>query len=630
MLRISEFILNFVLNSAWQVTAIFLVAAGAAWLLRNGPARYRHTLWVITLFAALVVPLLTTTRVVPEWISSFGGVTSASNPPNIEDIRRVLRQDSSEINFPVDHISRSRRNATVITTWRSVWYLAFGYVILILMRALRLARFWRHKEKLRHSASSTGVTLEIEAAAQRCRELLDVAEVPVKLSVRAPVPYTIGTLRPLIVLPEAFSSTVGESKLLSVIGHEMAHVARRDFLTNLICELVALPVAFHPLTFLIKQQIDRARELACDELVTNRILAARIYARSLLWAADISRQHSSQAFMLSIFDGKSLEERIVRIMRSNTRISARLARTSMLAAVCVLCLSALSLSLFSVELHTSVRAAVIPSLQTTPEGSTIQPSVPQTISATPRARQGNATVDPQANTSDADERAASACNAARQGDVRSIELLVAMLGDDRKSQLIRCWDGSGWSPALAVFKQSSPGEQAALALASLGPHAFRPLANQLDNSNPSVRRNAAWAIGELTNMPPSDRWSAVPQLMTLLNDSDAWVRMAAARALGELHDHRAVTQLVATLSDDNWRVRELVVWALSETKDARAVTVLCTVLVSDPRAEVRRGAAEALGEIQSAQALPALKQALQDSEPGVSAKAAWAISEIEG
>lgn len=118
----------------------------------------------------------------------------------------------------------------------------------------------------------------------------------------------------------------------------------------------------------------------------------------------------------------------------------------------------------------------------------------------------------QNNVGDADERAAQACDASRRADVRSVELLIAMLGDDRKSQLIRCWEGTRWSPALAVFKQSSPGEQAALALASRGPVAFRPLANQLDNSNPSVRRNAAWAIGELTNMAPSMRWNAVPQL----------------------------------------------------------------------------------------------------------------------
>jgi HEAT repeat protein len=65
-------------------------------------------------------------------------------------------------------------------------------------------------------------------------------------------------------------------------------------------------------------------------------------------------------------------------------------------------------------------------------------------------------------------------------------------------------------------------------------------------------------------------------------------------------------------------------------KDDRAVNALCRVLLSDARSEVRRGAAEALGEIASVDALPSLRQALNDAEPGVSRQAAWAISEIEG
>jgi HEAT repeat protein len=327
--------------------------------------------------------------------------------------------------------------------------------------------------------------------------------------------------------------------------------------------------------------------------------------------------------MLSIFDGRILEERITRLMRSNRHVGARFARALMFAAISILCLAALGVSMFAVELQTQVHAAVTQSMLT----STVA-AVQDRVAPVPPA-QGSRSDAPASRTSE-DDRAMSACNAAKRGDVEAIPTLIAMLGDDSKTQLIRCWDTSRWSPALETFKHASPGEQAALALASFGRQAFAPLSSQLDSSNATVRRNAAWAIGELTNMPPGSRASAVPQLITLLGDSDEWVRMAAARALGEVRDSRALPKLVATLADDDWHVRELAVWALSEMKDDRAVTALCNVLLSDVRVEVRSGAAEALGEIRSADALPALKQALNDRESGVSAKAAWAISEIEG
>ncbi|HEU4836630.1 MAG TPA: M56 family metallopeptidase [Pyrinomonadaceae bacterium] len=617
MLRTSEFILNFVLNSCWQIAAIASVATFASWLLRNGPARYRHALWVFALAASLVVPLLTASRYVPSWISS---AQPRTEPGAVAPGRSS--NSGPQLDLTVDHIG-SRRTTTINAAPRIALLLALAYGLFILARAIRLTRFWQRKERLRQTTTRSGLSPGVVAAAERCRNLFGIRNVTVMRSNQARVPYTLGARRPLIVLPGAYCSTIDQINLLSVVGHEMAHVARRDFLTNLFCELIALPISFHPVTYLLKREIERTRELACDELVTRRVLAPKVYARSLLWAADVSRQYSSQAFILSIFDGRILEERIVRLMRNNRRVGAGFARALMIAAMSGLFLSAMSLSLFSVELQTQVHAAVTQSI------------LAETIAAVqdrvgPPAAPRESRNEPQTSRTPQDDRAMSACNAARRGDVEATPTLIAMLGDDSKTQLIRCWDTSRWGPAIETFKHPSPGEQAALALASFGRTAFAPLSNQLDSPSATVRRNAAWAIGELTNMPPGSRATAVPRLITLLSDSDEWVRMAAARALGELRDERALTQLVATLSDNDWRVRELATWALSEMKDARAVTALCNVLLSDTRVEVRRGAAEALGEISSADALPTLKQALNDREPSVSAKAAWAISEIEG
>lgn len=605
MISASEFMLNYVVNASWQTVAVVLVAALGSYLLRNAPARYRHVLWLAALASCLLVPLLTAThRPSPyEAISITPPPATNANPQS---------------DLSVAHLTKPRTRVVNTTSHTAQW-LILTYSLFVAWRAITLVRFWRRKERLRRSATVAGLPPQVEQAAQRCRTIFRLTNVSITQSSVARMPYTLGARRPLIVLPEAFC-TASDDCLLSVIGHEMAHVARRDYLSNFICELAALPISFHPLTFLIKRQIDRARELACDELVSKQLLPPKLYARSLVWAADVSSQ-SHSALVLSMFDGRSLEERVMRLTRRKKMLSRALARAIMSVTLFALCAATISLSLFSLELQTQARAVFIPAATPRNEDAGAAIVTRETVGA----RQSRA--ERSLNASGAQKRAEAACDAGHASDVEKIPALIAMLADDTKTTLIRCWNIGRWSPALETFKHPSPGEEAAIALASLGRPAFIPLASQLDSGNSTVRRNAAWAIGELTNMPPGERDDAVPRLVTLLSDSDEWVRMAAARALGELRNQTAVPKLIATLSDSDGRVRELAVWALSELKDDRAVAALCSVLLSDVRVEVRRGAAEALGEIRSAEALPSLKQALND--PDVRPRAQWAISEIE-
>jgi beta-lactamase regulating signal transducer with metallopeptidase domain len=632
MISVSDFVVNYIVNATWQIMAIALVAAAGAFLLRNAPARYRHVLWLATLTACLIVPLLMATRpgsaeksVFTSFEKESRTATARVNHEPEKFFPRLTTRRARVVNAP-----------SSITSW-----LILAYALFIGWRVFRLVRFWVRKERLRRSAKNTNLPRGVERVSQRCRAVLNVPNVRIAQSSTVRVPYTLGARRPLIVLPEAFCSADDE-QLVSVIGHELAHVARRDYVTNLLRELVAIPISFHPVIFLINRQIDRARELACDELVSKRLLPPKQYARSLVWAADLSSQAHSQALLLSMFDSSSLEERIMRLTRNHKMLSRPLARVALSVTLLSLLVTMIMLSLFSFELRTEARAMFSEAVPVTaperageigaPDARTSNLNTTYVVNTTTGVNKPGAAVqarsDRPANQSDAQRRAEAACEAGRSGDTEKIPTLIAMLGDDTRTELIRCWSVGRWSPALDTFKHPSPGEQAAIALASMGRAAFLPLTNQLDSTNATVRRNAAWAIGELTNMPPGERDGAVPRLVTLLTDADEWVRMAAARALGEVRNRSAVPALISTLSDADGHVRELAVWGLSELKDKRAVAALCSVLLSDARSEVRRGAAEALGEIASAEALPSLKQALND--PAVSAKAQWAISEIEG
>jgi HEAT repeat protein len=201
------------------------------------------------------------------------------------------------------------------------------------------------------------------------------------------------------------------------------------------------------------------------------------------------------------------------------------------------------------------------------------------------------------HSSGATERAFAACALGRLGAVEAIPSLINMLGDDTPIQPIKCWDSGDWSPARHTFKQASPGEQAAIALASLSQPAVEPLTAALNNENPSVRRNAAWAIGEIRGSHGTNRTAAVEPLIATLSDVDSWVRVAAAFSLGEIRPGEATESLIAALGDAEWNVRWMAAWALGEIKARAAVESLTSTSLHDENKWVRRKAVWALGEI---------------------------------
>ena len=110
----------------------------------------------------------------------------------------------------------------------------------------------------------------------------------------------------------------------------------------------------------------------------------------------------------------------------------------------------------------------------------------------------------------------------------------------------------------------------------------------------------------------------------------AWVaRRNAAWALGALKDSEAVPALIDALKDTDAGVREQVAWALGAIGDRRAVDGLVAAL-GDSVAAVRKQAAWALGALGDHRAVPGLTKALKDQDAGVRKQAAWALGAIGG
>lgn len=84
-----------------------------------------------------------------------------------------------------------------------------------------------------------------------------------------------------------------------------------------------------------------------------------------------------------------------------------------------------------------------------------------------------------------------------------------------------------------------------------------------------------------------------PLIRHLQHDGDAEVKRGAASALGWLGDRRALSPLLVALEDRDWNLRQTAAYALGQLGDEQALPALRRSL-SDPKPQVRKSVKSAL------------------------------------
>jgi len=299
------------IDAALKGAILVLIAAVAAYLLKNRSAASRHAAWTAAVIGHLAIPALV--LLLPAWKMPLLPAASwmpaeAAAPivaPSVTNGKptgdagkqaisatTTAKNPTGEAGKTAGAISTEAKNSNVATTPQPASTAVTTRPVIIsivaaiwlagaLLVLLRLAfGTWRVGQLARDGARvEDGVWLSLT---QRLANRLGVTRPLILLrGERLAVPVTWGIVYPAVLLPQD-SDSWSEERRRFVLVHEMAHVKRFDALTQLLAQISLAVFWFDPLVWLAAHRMRVEREHACDDYVLRDGTAPSLYAGELL------------------------------------------------------------------------------------------------------------------------------------------------------------------------------------------------------------------------------------------------------------------------------------------------------------------------------------------------------------
>lgn len=135
-------------------------------------------------------------------------------------------------------------------------------------------------------------------------------------SALAVTPMLLGVFRPAIYLPDRAYT---DGQLGNILRHELMHWRRKDILMKWIATFAVHLHWFNPVIYLVRRELDRLCELACDEAVTSVLdrQGKQSYGDTLIEMAADSKSRRTIVSTTMCEEKQTLKERLEAIMKGS-------------------------------------------------------------------------------------------------------------------------------------------------------------------------------------------------------------------------------------------------------------------------------------------------------------------------
>jgi bla regulator protein BlaR1 len=176
--------------------------------------------------------------------------------------------------------------------------------------------------------------LKIEAL---CKKLNLAKGVQLLESGFVKMPLVIGSLKPIILVPMGLMAGLPAGQVEAIILHELAHIRRNDYLTNLLQVLTETLFFFNPGLLWISGVLRDERENCCDDIALEQTKNKKEFVQALISFKEYSLYGNNYQVA---FPGKKnhLLNRVRRIIGQNNKAFGAIERASFMAGVIILLL----------------------------------------------------------------------------------------------------------------------------------------------------------------------------------------------------------------------------------------------------------------------------------------------------
>lgn len=275
-----------------------LVAGVAAFLLMLTNSAKPQTRYAIACIALLICAIL------PLWELLHTDLSSQS------DAAMVVAQTAFE--HSTSNVNLSMRQQLELWLQGHLLQLVAGWLVIVslLIGRLLLGLWWLQSYyQGQRGIAHVALQRQIDHLSQ---QFLLAKQVVLRVVDELDSPVTIGSLRPIVLVPASLVTGMSPAHLEALLAHELAHISRHDYFFNLVQNLIESFLFFHPAVWWISKKIRNERENIADDLAASVLGEPRRLALAL---QELDHIRFTTPQLAQAAHGGHLMSRIKRLVR---------------------------------------------------------------------------------------------------------------------------------------------------------------------------------------------------------------------------------------------------------------------------------------------------------------------------